>query len=219
MRTAKWHQRYLALAFEIAEWSKSPGEKVGCVIVDPNQRQLCVGFNGFARCIDDSIERLEDKDERKRLMVHAEVNAIVNARMNLTGWRLYSTKTPCTTCASIIIQSGIHSITTPQSEIIDDNQARALALLKEAGVQINKAAVPEPLSGGEVVTEPLPRSDEIKIGDIVYVTDAPTIHGQVTEIIWSRLYGKICVLYSEGDKLDSVSGVRTHSASDLTKVK
>lgn len=219
MMTAKWHQRYLALAFEVAEWSKSPGEKVGCVVIHPNQRQLCVGFNGFARCIDDSIERLEDKNERKRLMVHAEINAIVNARMDLTGWWLYSTKTPCTTCASVIIQAGISSVTTPHKEIIDDNQARALALLKEAGVRVNKAAVPEPLSGGEVVTEPHPKNDEIKIGDAVYVTDAPTIQGRVTEIIYSRLFGKICVLYNEDDKLDSVSGVRTHSASDLTKVK
>ena len=81
----KWDKRFLRIAKnEIASWSKDPNEQVGCVIVSPDRRQFSPGYNGFPTWIKDSEERLKDKELKNALSVHAELNAILNSRTDLT---------------------------------------------------------------------------------------------------------------------------------------
>ena len=58
----KWDRRFIDLALHISEWSKDPSTKVGCVVVGEDREIRSTGFNGFPRGIEDSMERLEDRE-------------------------------------------------------------------------------------------------------------------------------------------------------------
>ena len=103
----KWDKRFLDMASLVASWSKDPSTKVGVVVVDINKRVISTGYNGFPKgCLDD--ESLYNERELKYArVIHAEVNAILFAKTDLTGHTIYITAPPCSTCSGIIIQSGI----------------------------------------------------------------------------------------------------------------
>src|SRR3990172_2103187 len=79
-----WDSRFLRLAEFVAQWSKDPNTKVGAVIVDGTHRIVSLGFNGFPRGVDDD-ERLRNRELKLKLMVHAEMNAILFAGRALDG--------------------------------------------------------------------------------------------------------------------------------------
>lgn len=144
MNTAKrvmWDARFMALAAcEVRTWSKDPDKQVGCVIVSPDRRRLAMGYNGFPTSVADTVERLGDKELKNRLSVHAELNALLNARTDLTGWTLYVTSPPCMGCAKAIVQSGVTRVVCPPIDqrsgwLLD--QMRARDLLREAGVLVS----------------------------------------------------------------------------------
>ena len=137
MTQTKWDIRFLRIAKQqVAEWSKDPDKKVGCVIVSLDRRQLTMGFNGFPQGVEDTSDRLASKSIKNELMVHAELNAILNARIDLTGWTIYVTEPPCIECAKAIIQAGIARVVCPP--IHPDShwsvdQIKAKHILIEAG--------------------------------------------------------------------------------------
>jgi dCMP deaminase len=131
--------------------SKDPTTKVGAIIVGLNREIRSAGFNGFPRGIEDSHERLYDRDLKLKLMVHAEMNAILAATMvgvPLRNCTMYIAAidaernvwggNPCTRCTVELIQSGINSIvslpisTAPSRWTEDLNFARLL--LDEADI-------------------------------------------------------------------------------------
>jgi len=133
----KWTKRFMALAEEAASWSKDPDCQVGAVIVSPDKRLFTVGYNGFPTGIYDGYSMM-DKDKKLELTVHAEVNAIVNARRDLTGWSMYCTKAPCSDCAKAMIQAGIAMVYCPEPKINSswyEENIQALGLLNAAGIK------------------------------------------------------------------------------------
>ena len=121
--TEKWDKHFLKLALVHSQMSKDPSTKVGSVIVGPDREILSAGFNGFPRGVADTIERLNDRDTKLKLVVHAEMNALLAAArtgMRLKGCSLYLAATdesgevwggpPCTRCLVEIIQVGIAEI-------------------------------------------------------------------------------------------------------------
>ena len=105
----KWDLRFLDLAQHIAQWSKDPSTKVGAVIVRPDKTICSVGYNGFPRGIEDTEERLNNRDLKYPCMVHAEMNAILNSKESLDGYILYISSPTyfaptCDRCAVHIIQ-------------------------------------------------------------------------------------------------------------------
>jgi len=140
---ANWDARFLNLALHISKWSKDPSTQVGCVVVGPDREIRSTGFNGFPRGIDDSFERLNDREKKYPLVCHAEENAIMHAArigVSLKGCLAYVTWPPCTRCARSLIQAGIHEIVYPSKlEIPDrwcDDFAISTAMLGEAGVSV-----------------------------------------------------------------------------------
>jgi dCMP deaminase len=110
-RQTKWHQRFLKLAYNIAEFSKDPSTQVGAVVVRANRSIASMGYNGFARGVADDIERYNDRSIKYEIVVHAEINAIIMAGQSLEGCTLYTVPLmPCSRCAAIIINSGISSV-------------------------------------------------------------------------------------------------------------
>lgn len=116
-KISRWDQRFLQLARFIAQWSKDPSTKVGCVIVDDMKRVVSTGFNGLASGVEDTIERLENRDIKYKMVVHAERNAIIDAKRNLTGMTAYVWPImPCSECAAMIIQAGLGKVVAPSTD-------------------------------------------------------------------------------------------------------
>ena len=102
-----WDEYFMGVALLAAKRSKDPNAQVGACIVDDNNIILSTGYNGFPYgCSDDLYpwER-EGADTKYNYVVHAELNAILNARgKTLKGARLYVDLFPCNECAKAIIQ-------------------------------------------------------------------------------------------------------------------
>lgn len=139
---SKWDRRFLRIAEEVRLWSKDPGTKVGCVLV--NQRRIIsTGYNGFPQTISDDLERYIDRDFKLSITVHAEKNAILNAAKNGTkveGSTLYVTFPPCSQCASAVIQAGVAQVVCPDPASAPErwrsNFVAANNLFYEAGVKV-----------------------------------------------------------------------------------
>jgi dCMP deaminase len=136
-----WDARFLRLALHISDWSKDPSTKVGCVVVGPDREIRSTGFNGFPRGIEDTAERLGNRDKKYPLVCHAEENAIMHAArigVSLKGCIAYVTWPPCTRCARSLIQAGISEISYPAGLEIPDRWREdfgiSSAMLDEAGV-------------------------------------------------------------------------------------
>jgi len=109
-RVVDWDELFMSMTFLIATKSKDAFTHIGAVIVDDNNIVRSIGYNGFPRGLDDTNLDRQTKDEKYYWMVHAEQNAIYNAKTDLTGCRMYTNGTPCAECAKAIIQSGIKEV-------------------------------------------------------------------------------------------------------------
>lgn len=135
----KWDGRFFKLAHEVAEWSKDPAKQVGAVVISPNKREVSYGYNGFPHKLNDDA-RLANKSTKNALSLHAEVNAVLNAKKDLRGWSLYCSEAICEQCALVIIQAGITKVTMPASMSSSswfDSCTKAVSLFKEANIIIN----------------------------------------------------------------------------------
>lgn len=133
----KWDLRFLELAEHIKNWSKDPSTQVGAVVVDDNRHVVSMGYNGFPRGVADDPDRLEDRPTKYKFVVHAEINAIVNAPTSVRGCTLYSPLFPCNECAKAIIQSGIKRVVSYQVDRPDTfNWSVTRDMFAEAGVAL-----------------------------------------------------------------------------------
>ena len=139
----KWDERYLALAAEVATWSKDPSTQVGAVTVGSKKEVLSQGFNGFPRGIHDTDERYNHRETKYKFVVHAEMNAIYNATYSgtsLDGATLYVHGLPiCSECAKGIIQVGIKKVVIKNSKELDNwNESVQLSkeMFDEAGIEL-----------------------------------------------------------------------------------
>lgn len=142
----KWDKRFLDLAAHIAEWSKDPSTKVGCVVVGADREIRSTGFNGFPRGIADDNERLTNREMKYPLICHAEENAIMHAArigMPLKECTAYVTWPPCTRCARSLIQAGVSEVVVPEGCEIPERWEQdfnlSTLMFQEAGIRVRKA--------------------------------------------------------------------------------
>lgn len=110
----KWAIRFYQMAELVGSWSKDPSTQVGAVITQGN-RIVSVGFNGYPHGISDSADT--DSRELKLLKtLHAEENAILFAKRDLSGCDIWVTHFPCPNCAAKIIQTGITNVYCPEQD-------------------------------------------------------------------------------------------------------
>ena len=108
-----WDEYFMGVALLAAERSKDPSTQVGACIIDNNNRIISTGYNGFPKgCSDDEFPwNREGEDTKYPYVVHAELNAILNANgRDLRGSRVYVALFPCNECAKAIIQSGVKEV-------------------------------------------------------------------------------------------------------------
>lgn len=105
---SKWDRRYLDMAKLVSTWSKDPSTKCGAVIVNAQNEIVSVGFNGFPKGVEDTVTRLDDRETKYAMTLHAERNAILFAKQPLHDCTIYTFPMQCCSeCAAMVIQSGI----------------------------------------------------------------------------------------------------------------
>ena len=135
-----WDEYFMGVALLAAMRSKDPSTQVGACIVGGDNRILSTGYNGFpSGCSDDEFPWERDGgfcDTKYPFVVHAELNAILNARgKNLTGAKIYVALFPCNECAKAIIQSGIKEIIYLSDKYAETDGVKASKrMLNAAGV-------------------------------------------------------------------------------------
>lgn len=96
-----WDLKFLGLAQFVAGWSKDPSTQVGAVAVGETPNLLSLGYNGFPPGVADLPDRLGDRETKYRLVVHGEINALINAQFQPVT--LYVTHPPCVRCTVQIL--------------------------------------------------------------------------------------------------------------------
>jgi dCMP deaminase len=118
----KWDIRFMRIAKEISQWSKDPSSKIGAVIVNDDHRILATGYNGFPRGIQDDEDRLNNREIKYSLIVHAEMNALMNALysgVSVKGATLYVYGLPvCDNCTKSVIQAGISRVVITYPDVV-----------------------------------------------------------------------------------------------------
>lgn len=141
-----WHHYFMEIAKQVATRSNCIKRKTGAIIVK-DKRIISSGYNGTPRgiknCNEGGCPRCNSWiDSGKALdecfCSHAEENAIVQAAyhgITTKDASLYTTFSPCLTCAKMIINSGIKEVYYNTNYPLNEN---AKKLLKEAGVLLYK---------------------------------------------------------------------------------
>jgi len=138
----RWERRWFNAAVENSMMSKDPSTQVGAVIVDPTgRRRISEGYNGFPQKVKDNKERLSDRDFKYGVTIHAEMNAILFSKCDLTNHHIYTTHPPCICCCNSIIQVGITKVSwiAPSLNYFDrwkDSCLFGRALFEEANVEM-----------------------------------------------------------------------------------
>jgi len=143
--SSAWDKKFLELAKHISTWSKDPSKKIGAVAVGQNRNILATGYNGFPKGIQDTEERLNDRETKYELVVHAEMNCIYNAVENgvsLKGAHLYVYGLPiCHECAKGVVQVGIGRVIVEDALCAEqrwsDSFAKSKRIFYEGNVAVN----------------------------------------------------------------------------------
>lgn len=143
-----WDEYFMKIAHAVKERSSCIRRQVGAIIVKEKQI-ISTGYNGTPRgvrnCNEGGCERCASSAQSnpsgtnldKCACSHAEENAVVQAAFNGIGTNgsiMYTTNSPCTLCAKIIINAGIKKIIFGG----DYPDELGLKLLKEANVELVK---------------------------------------------------------------------------------
>jgi dCMP deaminase len=132
----------LRAALKIATLSRDPSDKVGCVVYKDNGRTfVSAGYNNFPMGVKETKERLLDKEFKRSVMIHAEMDAIFNAKRSLQKSTFFITHSPCAACASSIINAKVSQVVTieyennPLSEYWDKSIQIGRLIMEEAGIK------------------------------------------------------------------------------------
>ncbi|GMO17608.1 MAG: dCMP deaminase family protein [Mycoplasmoidaceae bacterium] len=113
-QTLNWDQYFMSVALILAKKSPDPSSQVGCVIVDKDNKIVSTGYNDSIKGKDCGFgwerEAKNPLDTKYPYVIHSEMNALINAKCNLNGCKIYVTLFPCGECAKNLVQAGITEI-------------------------------------------------------------------------------------------------------------
>jgi dCMP deaminase len=126
-----WNEYALDIAFAVAEKSKDPWRKVGACLVRNDNSIASVGYNGFPAGM---REDWEDRDKRRKFVVHAEQNALRYIKPD--ECRLIAvTLLPCNDCLKAIASYGIKEIVYRDTYLHDES---TLELARDFGITLTQ---------------------------------------------------------------------------------
>lgn len=144
----KWDMRFLGMAEFVSSWSKDPSTKVGAVITNGDKKIVSLGYNGLPQWVSDNNEILNNREEKYKFIIHAEVNAILQANTSscdLLGGTIYTYPfLTCPQCAAMVIQAGIMRVVSYKcvEERWKDRINDSIKLLNMADIEIVQYDIP-----------------------------------------------------------------------------
>ncbi len=143
MQDKKWALRFLRIAREVSKWSKDPSTKIGAVAVGPDRNIIATGYNGFPKGIEDTEERLNNRELKYSLVVHAEMNCVYNANLNGVSLRsstIYIYGLPCCSdCAKALIQCQVIEVVYTAPKKVprwQESSKLAMDMFREANIPV-----------------------------------------------------------------------------------
>lgn len=141
MGTERWDKAFFRMAQASGSLSKDPDRKVGAFLVSHSRRLTAMGYNGFPAFIEDTPERLYDREFKLKHTVHAEANALTHAMFDPGGATLYVTRFPCDQCAARLAAAGVDRVVAPAPDLRHprwgESWDRALKTFQKAGVVVD----------------------------------------------------------------------------------
>lgn len=132
------NSKYLDLANSYAKlFSQCKKVHVGSIILDTNKspyRVVSLGTNTTVpySCKTFGCLREQKYGENSKLhrnpedcrAIHSEVNAILNAKTDVSGMAMYVTRYPCEACARAIVNAGISRVFYGRSQKVSEETAK-----------------------------------------------------------------------------------------------
>lgn len=109
MSRPSWESYFLGLAKVASQRSHDAQTQHGCVITDSQNRILGLGYNGFARGLDDQLLP-NTRPEKYHWMIHAERNALSNCVIRPENGIAYVTGQCCNDCIMALWQEGVKKV-------------------------------------------------------------------------------------------------------------
>lgn len=146
-----WDSYFMGLAHLSSLRSKDPSTQVGAAIVNQKNKIVGIGYNGFPSGLDDDLYPWSREgdfvDTKYAYVVHAELNAILNATSSLEGCSIYVSLFPCNECAKAIVQAGIKTVVYEDDKYADtDAVIVSKRILTGAGVSLRQLKTPVTLT-------------------------------------------------------------------------
>lgn len=133
-----WDEYFIGIAKLSSKRSKDPNTRVGACIVK-SKKIVGTGYNGLSKGFDDEKFDWNDRERKYPYVVHAEQNAIINSFGNIEDSKIYVTLFPCSTCAKLIVQSGINEVVYSSDKYHNtDDNFHSKKILEKAGVKYRR---------------------------------------------------------------------------------
>jgi dCMP deaminase len=152
MQRPSWDEYFLVLAFNVSLRSEDPDIKHGAVIVNQYNHIIGTGYNGPIKGADNSVIPFSVRDEKRKWMIHAEENAMLNVTQSSSergdNARIYITGQPCNNCLQRMVNFGIKKIVmVDRIGSITENEETARMkeqIIQMSGMEVVKVSVLNP---------------------------------------------------------------------------
>ena len=104
-----WYEYSMLLAFAAAKRSEDPYKKVGACALNKDKMVVGLGYNGLASGTDPHPGFWDDRDARRKFMIHAETNCLSLCKKGEVEL-LAVTLLPCSYCATMIASYGVKEV-------------------------------------------------------------------------------------------------------------
>lgn len=104
-----WDDYFMIQAIWASVRSPDESRQHGCIIINQYNVPIAQGYNGFPHGCDDETMP-QTRPEKYEVILHSELNAILNATEPLRGATLYVSGMPCIRCWCAIVQTGISRV-------------------------------------------------------------------------------------------------------------
>lgn len=109
-----WDEYFLLTAFNVSLRSEDPNIKHGAVLVNKQNQIIGTGYNGPIKGSINELIPMHIRDEKRKWMIHAEENCILNTTQNSSErgseCTMYVTGLPCNNCLQRIINFGVRNV-------------------------------------------------------------------------------------------------------------
>lgn len=102
-------QNAIELAYKVSERSEDRYKKVGAVALNKENRIVSTGYNGLPSKFELPQCVWEDRDERRKYIIHAEENAITGVPRHSIE-TLFCTMIPCIPCLVRLRNHGVKKV-------------------------------------------------------------------------------------------------------------